>query len=79
MLALMGAVAVLLIVWAVYEIRGIVSPQGEDTYSEWFFDLPLWALIPLSILHLTAGILFVWSSLHFVEGWIRRRQHENDE
>lgn len=77
MLALMGTVFALMAVWAVWEIRGIFSPQAEDTYSEWFFDLPLGWLIPLAALHLLAGVLFVWSSLHFIEGWVRRRQDED--
>ena len=78
MLALMGVAFTLMLVWAVWEVRGIISPQAEDTYSEWFFDRPLAVLIPLALLHLVAGVLFVWSSLHFIEGWVRRRNDENN-
>ena len=78
MLSLMGGVFVLLAIWAAWELVGIFNAAPEDTYSEWFFDLPLGWLIPLAGLHLVTGILFVWSSLHFIEGWVRRRQHERN-
>ena len=76
MLSLMAGAFILMAVWTVWEVRGILDPAGEDTYSEWFFDLPLVWLIPLSLFHVFVGVLFVWAGLHFIEGWIRRRGEE---
>ena len=72
MLGIMACVALLMVPWLWYEISGIFSPAGEDTYSEWFFDLSWWLLIPLSVVHLVAGVLLVWAAIHFIEGKIRR-------
>lgn len=73
MIALMVPVWVSLFLWLIPEVRGVISSATEDTYSEWVWDLPLWAMLSIAVLHLVAGVLFVWSSVHFVEGWIARR------
>lgn len=62
-----------LAVWLVPEIKGILSPASEDTFSEWVWDLPGWVMLSIAAFHLVAGVLFVWSAGHFVEGWAARR------
>ena len=62
-----------LFLWLIPEVRGIISKEPEDTYSEWVWDLPLWGMLAIAALHLVAGVLFVWSSGHFIEGWQARR------
>ena len=62
-----------LFLWLIPEVQGILSKKPEDTYSEWVWDLPLWATLGIAALHLVAGILFVWSAGHFIEGWNARR------
>lgn len=72
MLKLMLGTLIFLVPWLIYEVQGIFNPAGEDTYSEWFFDLSWALLVPLSIMHLIPGVLLVWASIHFIEGKIRR-------
>lgn len=62
-----------LFMWLIPEVSGILSKKPEDTYSEWVWDLPLWGMLAISFLHLVAGILFVWSAGHFIEGFNARR------
>jgi cytochrome bd-type quinol oxidase subunit 2 len=73
MASLMTGVFLLLAVWLVPEIAGVISPEAEDTYSEIIFDLPWLAVLAVSALHLVAGVVFVWSAGHFIEGYRRRR------
>lgn len=73
MIVLMIPVWVSLFLWLIPEVRGIVDPAAEDTYSEWVWDLPLWAMLTIAALHLVAGVLFVWSAGHFIEGFSARR------
>ena len=73
MAALMTGVFLLLAVWLVPELAGVISPEAEDTYSEIIFDLPWLAVLAVSGLHLVAGVVFVWSAGHFIEGYRRRR------
>lgn len=73
MIALMIPVWVSLFLWLIPEVRGIFDPAAEDTYSEWVWDLPLWATLSIAALHLLAGVLFIWSAGHFIEGWVNRR------
>lgn len=74
MIVLMGLAFFFLAVWAVPEIIGIVSPAAEDTFSEWVFDLPWYGVLAVSGLFLIAGVLFVWSAGHFIEGFRRRKR-----
>lgn len=76
MIALMGVATGALLMWAVPEVMGAVSPAAEDTYSEWVWDLPLGAIWALVSFHVVAGILFIWSAGHFLEGYKRRRDRE---
>lgn len=73
MIGLMLIVWGSLFMWVVPEVRGIFNPADEDTYSEWVWDLPLWAVLTIAGLHLIAGVLFVWSAGHFIEGYMGRR------
>ncbi len=73
MIVLMGFAYFTLSIWLVPEIRGVLSVAKEDTYSEWVWDLPQWAVLSIAAFHLIAGVLFVWSSGHFIEGWSARR------
>lgn len=73
MIGLMAVMWLSLLLWLVPEIRGVFSTDVEDTYSEWVWDLPLWAVLIVAGLHLVAGVLFVWSAGHFLEGWNNRR------
>lgn len=79
MIVLMGIAVGALLVWAVPEVMGVVSAAAEDTYSEWVWDLPFPAVLAIAGLHGLAGILFVWSAGHFIEGWRRRRDIERDK
>lgn len=73
MAGLMTGVFLLLGAWLVPEIAGVIFPEAEDTYSEIIFDLPWLAVLAVSGLHLVAGVVFVWSAGHFIEGYKRRR------
>lgn len=73
MVGLMGFAYLTLSVWLIPEIRGVLSPGFEDTYSEWVWDLPAWAVLTIACFHLIAGVLFVWSAGHFIEGYLTRR------
>lgn len=73
MIGLMAVAWTSLLLWLVPEVTGILSPDAEDTYSEWVWDLPLWAILCIAVLHVIAGVLFIWSAGHFLEGWSARR------
>lgn len=62
-----------LLIWVVPELMGVFNPATEDTYSEWVWDLPAWAVITIAVLHFIAGAVFLWSSVHFIHGWWVRR------
>lgn len=80
MLTFMGLAFLNMIIWSVYEIRGLIDPAAEDTYSEYWFDVMNdWLFWPIVILHIAAGVLFTWAGLHFVEGRIRRHKYEKRE
>jgi hypothetical protein len=73
MIGLMAVAFASLALWLIPEVRGILGKEAEDTYSEWVWDLPLWATLTIAAFHLIAGVLFVWSAGHFIEGWAARR------
>lgn len=76
MIVLMAIAFAALGLWAVPEVLGVLSETAEDTYSEWVWDLDLWAVIGIAALHGIAGVLMVWSAGHFIEGYARRRKVE---
>lgn len=76
MIALMFVAYAALTVWLYPEIVGIISPAAEDTFSEWVWDTPGWVFWSIVVFHAAAGVAFVWSSGHFIEGRIRRRRLE---
>lgn len=79
MIVLMGVAFGALLLWTIPELLGVASPDAEDTYSEWVWDLPFWTgVLPIVILHLIAGVLLIWSAGHFIEGYRRRRDIEED-
>lgn len=76
MIALMGVAFGALGLWLIPELIGVFSSGTEDTYSEWVFDLDLWAVLGIGSLHAVAGVAFIWSAGHFIEGYARRRRVE---
>lgn len=76
MIVLMATAFLALTIWAIPELVGVLSPESEDTYSEWVWDLPLWAVLTIATLHVIAGVLLVWSAGHFLEGYSARRKQE---
>ena len=76
MIVCMGVAFGALFIWLVPELLGAFSPAAEDTYSEWVWDQPLWQVLTIASLHMVAGIAFIWSAGHFIEGWKRRRDDE---
>ena len=78
MIVLMAVAFAALLAWTIPEVMGVLSPETEDTYSEWVWDLSGWQMLGIAGLHMTAGILFVWSAGHFIEGWKRRRPHDRE-
>ena len=79
MIALMAIAFAALLLWVVPEVLGIASPEAEDTFSEWVWDLPLPAVVLIALLFGIAGVLFVWSAGHFIEGYRRRRGIEKKD
>lgn len=73
MITLMGLAYFFMATWLIPEVKGVLDPAAEDTYSEWVWDLPGWAVLSIAAFHLVAGVLFVWSAGHFIEGWNARR------
>lgn len=76
MIGLMAVAFGALLVWTVPELIGVFSPDQEDTYSEWVWDLPLWGTLIIVTLHGIAGVLLIWSAGHFLEGRSARRKIE---
>lgn len=73
MATLMGVAYLALFIFTIPELKGIFQGDGgEDTYSEWVWDLPAWAVYTIAAIHLVAGVALVWSSGHFIEGMLRR-------
>lgn len=73
---LMAIAMLALLLWVVPEMMGVLSEEAEDTFSEWVWDLPAWAIGIISFLFVIAGALFIWAAGHFWEGYGRRRRHE---
>ena len=68
-----------MLLWVVPEMVGVFSPAAEDTYSEFIWDLPFWAVVVVVLLQCAAGLLLIGSSWHFLEGYGRRRRIEKGE
>lgn len=73
MIGLMAGVFALLGLWLIPELIGVISPEVEDTFSEWVWDLPWPAVLGISGLFGLTGAVFVWSAGHFIEGYRRRK------
>lgn len=76
MIVCAAVILVALIVFGIWEIRGIVDPTLEDTFSEWVWDLDLWVLVPMTGISLILAIVFGWFTIHIWEGYVRRRRRE---
>lgn len=74
MIGLMGCALLFFGAWLVPETVGVLSSGSEDTFSEWVWDLPLWAVLTASAISGLIGFLAVWAAGHFIEGWARRRK-----
>lgn len=73
MIALMGLAFGALAAFLVPELIGVLSPGTEDTFSEWVWDLPTWAVWVVSVLFVLAGVPLIWAAGHFLEGNSRRK------
>ncbi len=69
-------ILVALIVFGIWEIAGIISPELEDTFSEWAWDLDPVVLIPLTFITMILTIVFGWFTIHVWEGYVNRRRRE---
>lgn len=76
MAVLIGVCFLSLVGFAIPEIAGIISPELEDTFSEFIWDLPLAVVIPITVVFLIVGVIASWAGVHFIEGWVERRKHE---
>lgn len=78
MITAMIAAYIALLIFAVVEIRGVMSASAEDTLSEWVWDLPFPVMLAVSVLFVLTGAIFIWAGGHFLEGFSRRRKIEDD-
>lgn len=69
-------ILIALIIFGVWEVRGILSGIPEQTFSEWVWDLSLWVLVPLTTISLILAIVFGWFTIHVWEGYVTRRRRE---
>ena len=76
MIVCVAVIVFALIAFAVIELSGVFDPAGEDTFSEWVFDLPLGWVLTIAGLSVVVGVVVVWSGGHYLEGWARRRKLE---
>lgn len=79
MIALMGVAYLAMLAWVYPELVGVISPDFEDTYSEWVWDAPSAVFWFVTIFHVLAGVLMIGSAWHFIEGRVRRRRLERDD
>lgn len=77
MIALLGVAALSIGMFALPEIAGIFSPELEDTFSEWVWDLPLVAVLVISSVFASVGAIAIWAAGHFLEGWQRRKDDQD--
>lgn len=66
MIGFMVLIIIGLFGFAFFEIRGIIDPAPEDTFSEWVFDLPTWANLLISSVSIALGAILSWSAIHYV-------------
>ena len=69
----MLAAVVAMAFWTEVEVRGVLSPAEEDTYSEWVWDLPAPVVGGFAVFHALVGLVSSWAALHFIEGHVARR------
>lgn len=66
MLFFMSMILAGLIGFTIVEVRGILSPLPEDTFSEWVFDLPTWAILVIDVPFVAVAVIAGWASIHFL-------------
>ncbi len=76
MIGAMALAYVGLSTFLVIEVAGIFSSRGEDTLSEWVWDLSFGAVVGIALLFFLTGAIFIWAGGHFLEGYGRRRMIE---
>lgn len=76
MIATLAVALAALLGFALIEIGGIVSLEGEDTFSEWVWDLNLGWVIAISVVFAVVAIIAAWAAIHFIEGYVARRRRE---
>lgn len=76
MIALLTIALAAIVAFAVPEVAGIISPGAEDTFSEWVWDLPLWAVLSISLVFSVVAVIAAWAGVHFIEGYVTRRRKE---
>lgn len=62
----MGMVVVGLLGFTYWEIKGILSPELEDTWSEFVFDWPTWANLTLGVASIIVAVFAAWSAIHYI-------------
>lgn len=79
MIICIAVILVALIIFGIWEINGILSGIPEQTFSEWVWDLEVWALIPFTAVSMVLTIVLGWFTLHIWEGYISRRRRERKD
>ena len=49
-----------------WEVKGIIDPALEDTWSEFVFDWPIWANVTLGIVSIVVAVFAAWSAVHYI-------------
>lgn len=62
----MGLIVIGLGGFAYWEIKGIIDPALEDTWSELVFDWPTWANVSLGLVSIIVAVFAAWSAIHYI-------------
>jgi len=49
-----------------WEVKGIIDPALEDTWSEFVFDWPIWANVTLGLVSIVVAVFAAWSAVHYI-------------